>query len=204
MRFGPDGYVYNTPEQTGLKLNYDQGVPIEQGGEGVKGFEGTCGLVSCQNIMRMAGMKISEADVVNYARHTKDPRRVFGRLCTVGSTSENNGGTYCLNRKDILAHYGIQSFVEAPSIEKIGKYVGEGRGVILSVDANVLWNRPSKAIERHAVVVTSVIRDNSPTGSPLKFYICDSGNRKCAMKVDADVLQRALVGDMNVTSQIIR
>lgn len=142
--------------------------------------------------------------MVNYARSTKDSRRAFGQLCTIGSTSEKNGGTYDLNRKDILAHYGLQSFVEAPTIEKINQYVGEGRGIILSVDAAVLWNKPSKVIERHAIVVTSVIRDNSKTGSPLAFYVCDSGNQQHAMKVDADVLKRALVGNMNVTSKVIR
>ena len=140
---------------------------------------------------------------MNYARNTKDPYRLVGQLCTVGSISSKNGGTYARNRMDILSHYGVQSRLESPSVEKIARYVGEGRGVIISVDASALWKINDDIIRPHAVVVTSLMRD-SKTESPLEFYICDSGSKQSCMTVTAVELQGMLLGDMNVTNQVIR
>lgn len=48
--------VYNTPAETGKKLDTNQGK--------VQGYQGTCGIVSCVNILRLAGLSdISEEQV---------------------------------------------------------------------------------------------------------------------------------------------
>ena len=60
---GTDGsMVFNTPVETGGKLDSNQGK--------VNGFLGTCGLVSCVNILRLAGYPATESEVVSYASTT--------------------------------------------------------------------------------------------------------------------------------------
>lgn len=198
--------TYNAPLETGQHLNCDQGKTPEEGGEGVKGFCGTCGLVSIENILRLAGVKITEADVVKFASTHKSSIRY---LCTVGKSPDENGGTYASDRQAILKHYGIDSRVEYTSdVSKIAKYISEGRGVIASVDANVLWyGRARSTPEYHAITVTSVERD-SYTKEITAFYICDSGsgNGDNARKIPVDVFSDAIerTGELNVTELIIR
>lgn len=206
-----DGYVrtYNSPKETGAKLNCHQGVPKELGGEGVEGFSGTCGLVSCENLLRMAGVDITEAEIVEYA----STHRLYGflrYLCTKGSTPGENGGTYPTDRQKILEHFGISSKIEyTTSLETIANYVGEGRGVIADVDANALWyGSPGARVEHHAITITSVQRDKY-TGEVCGFYICDSGSTAddSARFVTAEVMQYAIErsgGALNVTKTIIR
>lgn len=202
--------IYNTPTETGRELNSNQGVSVEKGGEGVEGFEGTCGLVSVENILRLAGVKVTESEIVEYAR-THKTGGIFSRrsLCTVGGKPWENGGTYAQDRQEILKHYGVDSRIERASLESIAQYVGEGRGVIASVDANMLWygnNASSPAF--HAITVTSVQRD-SVTNEIYGFYICDSGsgNNDNARFVPAYLMSAALApsgGSVNVTNSIIR
>lgn len=198
---------YDSPKETGAFLNCHQGVPETMGGEGLDGFKGTCGLVSCENILRMAGLGITEAEVVNYA---KTHKYGFRHLCTVNSNPENNGGTYPQDRKEILRHYGIDSIIEySTDLEKIANYVSEGRGVIASVDACMLWYESISAVPaRHAITITSVERD-ALSNEITAFYICDSGSRNddSARRVRADLLYEALKptgGELNVTKSIIR
>lgn len=204
-----DPYIktFNSPEETGAYLNCNQGVSEKMGGEGVEGFEGTCGLVSCENVLRMAGVKITEAEVVNYA---KSHKRGFRHLCTINSKAENNGGTYAQDRQKILSHYGIDSKIEYfIDLERIANYVTEGRGVIASVDACMLWYGAVSAVPaRHAITITSVERD-AFSNEITAFYICDSGSRNgdSSRRVDADLLYEALKptgGELNVTNTIIR
>ena len=199
--------VFNSPKETGSFLNCNQGVPVSMGGEGVEGFRGTCGLVSCENILRMAGVKITEEEIVTYARQSG--------YCTQNNTPEKNGGTYHLDRQAILSHYGIESKIEnSTDMERIAKYVTEGRGVIISVDAYTLWYGDTSTFKatsvpaRHAITVTSVERD-SVTDVITAFYVCDSGsgNFDNARKVPVDVFAAAVQatgGLMNITNSIIR
>ena len=199
--------VFNSPKETGSFLNCNQGVPVSMGGEGVEGFRGTCGLVSCENILRMAGVQITESEIVTYA---KSHRRGLRHLCTVDKEPNSNGGTYAKDRQAILSHFGIESKVEySTDLEKIANYVSEGRGVIASVDAYALWyGSPSSVPAWHAITVTSVERDTY-TNEILGFYICDSGSGKMdsARRVSAEWFHSALQvtgGELNVTESIIR
>lgn len=135
------------------------------------------------------------------------------RLCDAGSLFPGaNGATTPKARKEILEHFGISSSVfpvtmehgmaTGETMEQIGKYVSEGRGVILSVYSGELnpekyrWNNGP-----HAVTVVSVTKDTS--GKICGYHICDSNYG--TDYYDVDRIRKALTGnDMNVTTQIIR
>ena len=117
-------------------------------------------------------------------------------------------------RKAILEHFGIDSGVfpvakdrqgnpSDENIDTIAKYVSEGRGVIISVHADMLWyDAPYPSGMYHAVTVTSVKKD--PRGRILGFYICDSAKGGTTY-YSAQKIRQVLTGSaMNVTYQIIR
>lgn len=207
-----DGYglkVYDSPKETGLRLNYHQGRTTAQGGEGVEGFCGTCGLVSVENVLRLAGKNITESDVVDYARtHTIGHGVNMRHLCTVDSDPGSNGGTYAQDREALLRHYGLDSKIVHADVEQVAEYVAAGRGVIANVDANILWHGHAMSTPAyHAITVTSVARDEF-SNEVLGFYICDSGSLAddSSRFVPAEIFKGAMRptnGQINVT-QIIR
>lgn len=162
---GADGsMVFNTPVETGEKLDSCQGK--------VNGFLGTCGLVSCVNVLRLAGYPATESEVVGYAS-TTSAGFGRGRLCTTNSFPEDNGGTSAKTRQQILQHFGIKSELRGASVDNIADAVSDGRGVIISVYAGMLYNGWSDHRDLHAITVTSVKKDRY--GNVLGFYVCDSG-----------------------------
>lgn len=201
--------VFDSPRETGASLNCNQGVSPENGGEGVEGFEGTCGLVSCENVLRMAGVDVTEAEIVQYARTHRASIFSSRNLCTTNSEPSENGGTYPQDRQAILRHYGIESDCRHVNAEQLAEYVESGRGVIASIDANILWYGQNFADPaRHAITVTSVARD-AHTNEIYGFYICDSGSRNndSARYVPLEVMNEAMRvtnGEVNITRNIIR
>jgi hypothetical protein len=186
--------TYNSPEETGKTLNYDQG-------NAIKGFKGTCGVVSSGNVLTMAGVKVSEKELVEYC--SKNLSRFGEPLCTIDDEPENNGGTDSLDRQQILEHYGVQSMRHQQTIENIATAVEAGRGVIISVDVKELWQ--SKQEGFHAITVTSVKRDKN--GDIEGFWVTDSGTgkREPATYYKKDVISKSLTDSMmNVTINIIR
>ena len=180
--------TYNSPVETGLKLDACQGKKKE--------YQGTCGLCSCVNIIRMSGAYIREEAMVDFASQNG--------LCVSKKNVYENGGTSFMERQEILESYGINSFCCKQDVGSIERYVTAGRGVILSVDAGSLWyDKPSN--EMHAVVVTSVRKDH--TGNVKGFYICDSGTLGSdnSRFIEVQKLAGCLSGNqMNVTSHVIR
>lgn len=204
---GEGNLTYNSPIETGQKLDFHQGK--------VENFGGTCGLCSCENVLRMAGVSVSEADIVRYASTTyEDANNSFvasltGRtLCRTGSAPSSNGGTSAKARKKILEHFGVPSYTATQSIETIADAVSTGHGVIASVHAERLYfkRRPIHA-DLHAITITSVKKDN--TGSILGFYVCDSNafalGGTGATYYTAEEIEEALSErECNITSTIIR
>ena len=199
--------VYDTPKEMDAYLYKKQGSAKIM-------FKGTCGLCSCANIMRLAGVNATEKEMINYASKTPAANG-RGLLCEAGSLDPaNNGGTSPWDRKEILSHFGVESslcMIEADNtgkptdknIENIASYVESGRGVILSVHAKMLWyDKDFSKNDYHAVTVTSVKRDKG--GSILGFYICDSQKDGTSF-YQAGKVRDVLTGSpMNVTQSIIR
>ena len=187
-----DYSVFNTPEETGKSLDSCQGK--------LDGFWGTCGCVSCVNILKLAGIDISEEELVTYAATHSN---MSGEsLCTYGHTDyAANGGTTSLDRKNILEAYGVKSDLVPASIDNIFRAVGQGKGVIASVHADYLYDGKISADDRHAIIITSVKYKN---GKPYSIITCDSNNRPCE-EYYVSAFQVALTDNpLNVTTKIIR
>ena len=186
--------VYDSPNETGALLDYKQGK--------VKGFTGTCGLVACVNVLRLAGIIISEADLVTFASSTRS-NKSGNYLCSKGSSfAKANGATGSEERNEILKHYGIEAVSLPCDVDSIAKYVEEGRGVIISVHCNQLYYGYSDGGDLHAVCVTSVKKDM--TGRIIGFYVCDSNGDPAQFYYTVEI-ERALSGrKMNVTTTILR
>ena len=183
--------IYDHPFEVADKLNCNQG-------NAVPGFMGTCGLVSVENVCRLAGKEnVTEADIINVAMAHGDCDYHFRK------PPENNGGTTFKQIQDILSHVGIESTVLGlPSIENVARNVEAGHGVIACVDVSEFWD-DSHYEGLHAVTVTSVERDS--TGNVAGFYVCDSGTGGIdgCRRVGSDMLDSALFTTI-VTSKPIR
>ena len=183
--------IYNTPIQTGATLDAQQGKNPNH--------LGTCGIVSCVNVLRLAGrVGTAESEVLSYA--------ISHNLCITNNTQPAaSGGTYPDSRRQILEQFGLESELLPVSIDAIAACVSAGKGVIISVDAGKLWQNPVYVNCPHAVTVTSVRKDSA--GNVEGFYICDSGRgtNDFAHFYTAEHLKKSLLPrNMNVTTSIIR
>ena len=185
--------VWDHPKETEKYLYRNQG-------DAYKKFQGTCGLCTCANMLRLAGVNYDEKEMVDYAsKHG---------LCETNSDPANNGGTSPEARKKILEHYGLKCSLKMAknnsqdSVNDIAQYVSEGRGVNIAVYAKTLYNNAAYGNGTHSIVVTSVKKDSS--GNILGFYVCDS-NSGTPSYYKADVIKKALVTkNMVVTDSPIR
>ena len=135
------------------------------------GYKGTCGICSCETVLRMFGRAVTESQLVQHA--------IEHRLCKRGRTPGEAGGTRSSDRVRILGDFGIDAHAEkAGSLEDIAEKVEHGHGVILEVNANTLWDIPGRPQDyrsiNHAVAVIGY-RRNAATGELLGVYINDSG-----------------------------
>lgn len=200
-------------------LTYDSPLEMDQylyanQGSAYTNFQGTCGLCSCANILRLSGVNYGEKDMIDYAANTPSNEGWFEKLCSVNPFSaEKSGGTTPKQRQAILDHFGVNSSVipvrqdadgntSIDAINDLGKYVSEGRGVIFDVDAGTFYDDPRMNGFGHAVTITSVTKNNY--GDVSGFYILDSN--RGTVYYPAWQIQEAIrpfVG-FNVTNQIIR
>lgn len=198
--------VYDSP------LEVDQYLYSKQG-SAYDNFKGTCGLCSCANILRLAGVNIGEKEIIDYAANIQGGMFAT-KLCTVNPFNPAaSGGTTPKQRQQILDYFGISSSIwnvkvdengrtSIDTINDIGKWISEGRGVIVDVDAGLFYNSPKNYGKGHAVTITSV--EKNKYGDITAFYILDSNQG--TVKYNAWEIQemlRSFIG-INVTSQIIR
>jgi Peptidase_C39 like family len=177
-------------------LNHKQG--------NVDGFQGTCGIVSCENILKKFNIDdISEESLVNFSKENK--------LCQISNESSISGATTVFNQRDILNLHDIPAHVELHNnYEILAGYVEQGKGIIIEVNAGVLWDDAS-AYEygqaNHAIVVTGYGR-NKETGMIEGFYINDSGRGYATDSgrfISTDILDDAFLeaGGLSVITDII-
>ena len=183
--------IYDHPVETEKYLYRNQG-------DAYKEYQGTCGLCTIANMLRLAGVNVDEKTVVDYA--------VKHGLCTAGDKPGYNGGTTPSDRKKILEHFGVKCSLKPcnhnsqQTINDIADYVSSGRGVNIAVTANVLDKRYGDGT--HSIVVTSVKKDAD--GNVLGFFVCDS-NSGMPSYYTADRIKKAVYGaKMLVTDSPIR
>lgn len=199
--------IYDSPLELSKYLYAEQGTADPR-------FLGTCGLCSCANILRLAGVNATEKEMIEYASHTRVEGGFFKHLCTVNRLDANkSGGTTPNQRQKILEHYGIRSsiipvkqdsngYASYEAINELGQYVADGRGVIIDVDAGAFYNDLRMNGCGHAVTLTSVTKNKY--GDISGFYIADSNRGTVfypAWRIREAI--RPFVG-VNVTNQIIR
>jgi len=160
-------------------------------------YKETCGLVSCEGVLRQFGVNVTEADVVKYA--------ATRGLCSPG------GGTTEYTQAQIISDFGVPARPEKlGSFERLAQCVGEGRGIIIAVNAGVLWNDGNyfdNGQANHAIVVTGVARD--PVTDQIQgFFINDSGTgpQDSGRFIDVNTMQNAWLntGGIGVVTEIVR
>ena len=152
-----------------------------------------CGIQSAQQIVRQStGNNVSENDMFN--------RALMKGWADSGTPP---GGTSPDTRQKILADRGVKSHLEPQTMENITQDVAEGRGVITSHDAGILWNDPRYVGSGHAVVVTGLKYDKD--GKLEKVIINDTGDGQAGKEIPAKQFQDSLRPnrDINVTDDPI-
>lgn len=202
-----EAFVSGNPFDNAHKMDFKQG-------DNPFYASGNCGLVSIANTLSRGGLYVSEDEVTEYAIHAGQ--------CTFnpnGPISEN-GGTDAIMRKNILEHFGMPSYIADPenggSPEQIAKAIEEGKGVLIGVNAGILWNNANYVetylgmpIANHCVSVTGVARDAN-SGELKGFYIADSGrglpedaNRFLTIDEFNDVYTNIIQNHANITTKSI-
>jgi hypothetical protein len=173
-------------------------------GDNPYGFQGTCGLVSCEDVLRQFGVDVTEAEVVRHA--------VEDGLCNVTDSPQSCGGTTVSSQAQILSDGGVPAHaVTDATLGDLSGWVAEGRGVIIEVNAGELWNDVSayeNGYANHAVVVTGEALDPQ-SGAVLGYYVNDSGRGfpgDSGRFVSVDLMEKAWVdaGGTAVVSDAVR
>jgi Ca2+-binding RTX toxin-like protein len=144
--------VYGFPKRN--ELDYMQGDAIEN-------YRGTCALTSIANLITQTGTPTSEGEVVNTAIANNwavnDPSLPASQL----------GGSNYLQQQTILNNYGIANdVIQGYNETGIANLLRGGRGVMLSVNAGVLWNDSNyngNGGVNHAITLTGAVH-NANTG----------------------------------------
>ncbi|HLJ57631.1 MAG TPA: C39 family peptidase [Chthonomonadaceae bacterium] len=171
-----------------------------QQGDNDLGFQQDCGLVSSQDVLNQFGVDVNENDVVHHAVDNNECQVVPG-------DNANSGGTTADWQANVLSDYGVPAHVEnGGSMDDLANNIQDGHGVIIEVNAGVLWDDPNSygdGQSNHAITVTGVVRDPS-TSEITGFVVNDSGDGKGEKYVDAATMQQMWVdtGGQSVVTDV--
>ena len=155
-----------------------------------------CGVESSRQIINSTpGKNVSENDLLNQAMDAGNAERA--------ATLSDSGGVTSKGIKKILKSNGVGSSLQSQSLEGMASAVGEGKGVIVGVDAGVLWSDKDLVGGGHAVLVTGVVKDEE--GNITEVIINDTGKGDCGKHYPAADFEKALLegDDMVVTDKPI-
>lgn len=140
-------------------------------GDNTLGFNGTCGLVSCEDVLKQHGIDVTENDVVWHA--------FINGECNFDVNSDLSGGTTPFDQAEILKDYGVEAgVVVCEDVVDLARMIESDRSVIVGVNAGVLWGDPryfGNGGPNHAITPTGVVRDVNNLPTIKGFYINDSG-----------------------------
>ena len=156
---------------------------IQQQGNAVKDFKGTCGDCSAANTMTALGDTKSEAEVVQRARDLNacvDKKIPFFLPESMKEKIRgSNGGTSVAGRTQILDSFGYNCDNRTnQSLSEISQQIENGKGAIINVDHRVLnKQRDVTAMNPvgtdHALTITGIEKDAA--GNPIGLWIHDTG-----------------------------
>jgi len=154
-------------------------------GQNDLGFLGTCGLCAAKDVLNQFFKDVKENDVVKYAADHG--------LCTTNDTDPAmNGGTTPSDQAQILIDFGVPAHVEGgATLDDLAQFVEEGRGIIIGVDAGVLWgdfDSCSFYYPNHGITVTGVMRDLT-NSNVIGYYVNDSGTGTGAQYVSIEKME---------------
>lgn len=164
--------VYGDPVHLGDILDYQQGF------DNPYGSFGTCGETSISNICKIAGMDVTEPEVLQYAMENN--------LCQKDDPKFRGGATTIGNQIALLEHYGLPSHcefaAETATPERLAEVIEGGHGVLLGLNSGVLQDREWKAYNEageitatHAICLTGTVY--TLDGKLAGFYLCDSSGQ---------------------------
>ncbi len=142
----------------------------------------------------------SSRQIINESNHSNVDENTLLTKALNNGWAQGQGGTSPATRKLILDSEGVNSTLEPQGIQTIQQGVAEGKGVITSHDAGVLWNNPQYSGSGHAVLVTGVEYDAN--GQLQTVIINDTGTGKGADPIPAQQFVNSLKAgrDINVTT----
>ncbi|MDO9295016.1 Ig-like domain-containing protein [Bradyrhizobium sp.] len=163
---GAPALVYGYPKAN--ELDYIQG-------DAVPDYWGTCALTSIANILTQANQPSTESDVVLRAIQ-------HGWAVTDPTLPPyERGGSNYMDQQALLDSYGIRNaLIEGYNEDGIANLIRSGRGVVVAVNAGILWGEAGyvdSGVVNHVVTVTGVVYGEAD-GELLGFYIADSGRHK--------------------------
>lgn len=158
-------------------------------GDNPENDHGDCGVMCCLEVLNQLGLRLTEADLVGHATRCRELHVVVDR-------PDSSGWTLPEELVGILRDYGVPAHSgHDESIEQLAAAVQRGRGVIVAVNAGVLWSDPrvlGHGQANHAVTITGIARE--PFDGALQgFYINDSGNAHSGQFVNAHLMTTAFV-----------
>jgi Ca2+-binding RTX toxin-like protein len=187
---GKDVLIYGNPK--GFRdLDYLQG-------DAVAGYKGTSGEVCIANLANIAGIKLSEKDVVNKAIEEK--------LCDTTSRSPAQRGRISPeNQLVLLKELGLAStLTQGFDVDAVARQIIDGKGVMVSVNSSILWNntiRSNVGATDHMTTITGV-GYGAQSGQVTGFFIADSGRglpTDSYRYISVDHLREATQGTGSVT-----
>lgn len=156
-----------------------------------------CGVEASRIIINQAtGKRYTEDDTLDWAMEHDDATRRSHR--------ERSGSTSPGDREKLLRDHGVESDQKPQEMSSLAQDVAEGKGVITSHDAGILWDDSRALGGGHAVVMTGVTYDAN--GDVESVTVLDTGTGNCESKVPADRFKKSLLGwprKANVTQKPI-
>ncbi|MBF2048672.1 MAG: C39 family peptidase [Elainella sp. C42_A2020_010] len=165
---------------------------VHRQGDNSQGYLNTCGVVSCEQIIKRFGIDVTESQLLDYA--------ITQGYCDVSG----QGYVSLADQVGILHDYGVPCHTDHNgTLESLADDIENGCAVALAVNSASLYGYAGWEGTDHMIVPTGVARD-SQSGEIKGFFYNDSLTGESAY-VTAELLQSAWVeqgGDSIVTEGV--
>lgn len=149
---------------------------------------GNCGIQSSGEVIAAAtGDKPDERELLDESVKDGNADDVFlGRFrrAVFDEHNPDSGGTSPMQRQAILAKHGVESEVERTTKDNLAKAIRDNKGIVVNVDAGVLWDDPQALGGGHAIAVYD--GDFDENGNLTHVYVNDTGAGQQGRKMTID------------------